>query len=443
MKSLPVRHVLVLFLSVALLLAVQLLAQGTTEKTALPVPLAPVVALSSNVVDDVETGSFTITAPNTTQYANAETVDWLAVNASTRGEAEGSLAPDEAGTITVDAEDLEYADGHVVSFSLVQVAALDDETYINSPRLIFCYPVHEECQDPETLIRALPPPVNASVNLLTPVPTATPDPNAQAETVQAQSSDDGGTFEVNVPVVGNVITNAQGFGWTADNTDGNSASGTENLGGAETQVLAQSTDTVETILFGASLVQYDVGDILRIILRSLAQEDSSRYVDSHPVVYYFCEDPDDDNPDCAALWSASQAGNGNGGSGGSGGSGSGSGGGSGSGSYGNCLNTDNAAPIKVCANTAYTQYTLYGVFQDSSTTDLVTVSSSTALHGSQAAASTLASGTNSAANKSYTLSYDGDGLMTLSTFYADKGPDVDKPYIITINQSHTVTYVQW
>lgn len=441
MKILAGRHVLVLYFLPALLLAGHMLAQETTTKTPLPAPLSPVITLNSSIDDNGdETGDFTIVSPNTTQFANAESVDWLAVNGSTRGEAEGSLAPSSAGTITVEAEDLEYEDGHVISFSLVQIAALDDATYTNSPRLIFCYPVHESCDDPETIIRSLPPPLNATVVLVTPEPTATPDPNAQGLSAESQTGDQGGTFQVDVPLVGNVITNAQGFGWSADNSDGNSASGTENLGGEGAQ--AQAEETVETIQFGANLVQYDVGDILRIILRSLAQDDSSRYVDSHPVVYYFCEDPNNADPDCAARWAASLGGNNNNGNGG-GGNGAGSGGAGGSGSFGNCLNTDNAAPIKVCANTDYTQYTLYGVFQDSSTTELVTVSSSTALHGSQAAASTLSSGTNSATNKPYTLSYDGEGVMTLSTFYADKGPDVDKPYVITINQSHTVVYVQW
>ncbi|MCY3946004.1 MAG: hypothetical protein OXF44_06940 [Anaerolineaceae bacterium] len=441
MKSLTGRHVLVLYLLPALLLASHLLAQGT-DKTPLPTPLSPVITLNSNIDDNGdETGNFTIVSPNTTQFANAESVDWLAVNASTRGEAEGSLTPSDAGTITVEAEDLEYEDGHIISFSLVQIAALDDATYTNSARLIFCYPVHESCDDPETIIRSLPPPLNATISLVTPEPTATPDPNAQGLSAESQTSDDSGTFQVSVPLVGNVITNAQGFGWSADNSDGNSASGQENLGGEGAQ--AQAEETVETIQFGSNLVQYDVGDILRIILRSLAQEDSSRYVDSHPVVYYFCEDPNDANPDCASLWSSATSGNNGGNNNNGNGNGAGSGGAGGSGSFGNCLNTDNAAPIKVCANSDYTQYTLYGVFQDSSTTDLATVSSSSALHESQAAASTLASGTNSAANKSYTLTYDGEGVMTLSTYYADKGPDVDKPYIITIDTHNTVRYVQW
>ena len=58
-----------------------------------------------------------------------------------------------------------------------------------------------------------------------------------------------------------------------------------------------------------------------------------------------------------------------------------------------------------------------------------------------AANSNLASGTNSAADQPYTVSYDGAGIMTLSTFYADKGPDVDKPYIITIDTHNTVRYL--
>ena len=58
-----------------------------------------------------------------------------------------------------------------------------------------------------------------------------------------------------------------------------------------------------------------------------------------------------------------------------------------------------------------------------------------------AANSNLATGTNSAADQPYTVSYDGAGIMTLSTFYADKGPDVDKPYIITIDTHNTVRYI--
>ena len=75
---------------------------------------------------------------------------------------------------------------------------------------------------------------------------------------------------------------------------------------------------------------------------------------------------------------------------------------------------------------------------------LTTVSSSSTLLAANTAVNTsLATGTNSAASKTYTVSYDGAGLMTLSTFYADKGPDVDKPYIITIDTHNTVRYIDW
>ena len=416
-----------LLLLLSLMPVGNVLAQGDTTtpeptatpvpKTPLPIPLAPVVTLNSDIDDNgVETGTFTITSPNTTQFANAETVDFLAVNPSTRGEAEESLQPANAGTITVDAEDLEYADGHIISFSLVQVAALDDEDYVNSPRLIFCYPVHESCQDPETIVRALPPPVGATVEL---VPAA-------------QTDHDDSTFQVTVPLPGDVITQAQSIDWNAENNrNGNTANGQQNLGGSG-DAQAQAVDPSETIQFGANLLEFEADDSLRITLRSVAEPGSRRYVDSHPVAYYYCIDP---NVDCAGLWATAPPGSGNGG---------GNGGNGGTGIDGTCLNTDEAAPIKVCVNTGGTSYTLYGIYQDSTTISLSIVSSVGTLYDANTAANdNLASGTNTAANKAYTVSYDGAGVMTLSTYYADKGPDVDKPYIITLNTENTVTYVQW
>ncbi len=198
---------------------------------------------------------------------------------------------------------------------------------------------------------------------------------------------------------------------------------------------AQSVEPREVIQFGASVVDFQSDEAIRIVLRTLAQAGSNSYVDSHPVVYYYCTDP---TVNCPARWSAGPPGGGDGG-----GDGDGAGGAGGSTNV-NCLNTDNAAPIKVCANADYTSYTLYGVYQDSSVTSLVSVSSASSLCGAKAAANNnLASGTNQAANKAYTVSYDGDCNMALSTYYADKGPDVDKPYIITIDEHHTVRYVQW
>ena len=453
MKSGLSRYILCLFLLLPLLTVGHVLAQTPEEeRTELPLPLAPVITLDSDIDEnDVEQGSFTITSPNTTQFDDAESVDWLAVNADTRDQQEGSLTPANAGTITINATDLGYADGHIVSFSMVQVAALDDEDYINSQRLIFCYPVHEDCADPETLVRALPPPLNATITLV-PADEAISQAEAQAEDqAKAQTSEDGGTFEINVPLPGSVINNANGFGWTAENSDGTSGSGTENLDDPDARTQAQAVDPSETIRFGTDLIDYQPEEVVRITLTTLAEDDDSRYVDSHPVTYYYCEDPDDPAPDCEAAWNEATSGN-TGGSGDDddddddddGGGGVGSGGGGGDGIIGICLNTDAAAPIKVCANEEYTIYTLYGVNADSTVVLLVTVSSSSALSDANTAAnSSLATGTNSAASKTYTVSYDGAGTMTLSTFYADKGPDVDKPYIITIDTHNTVRYVQW
>jgi hypothetical protein len=431
MKSGLRRYIPCLFLLLPLLTVGHALAQDEEEKTPLPLPLAPVITLDSDIDEnDVEQGSFTITSPNTTQFDDAESVDWLAVNAATRAEQEGSLLPADAGTITINAVDLEYADGDIISFSMVQVAALNDEDYTNSPRLIFCYPVHEACQDPEILIRALPPPLDAIIALVSADETVS-QADAQAE---AQASDDGGTFEVSVPLRGSVINNANGFGWRADNSDGTSGSGTENLGGPDAQTLAQTVDPTETIRFGTDLIDYQPEEVVRITVTTLAEDNDTRYVDSHPVIYYYCEDPDDLTPDCEAAWNDANSGNTGGGGGGDGGGGI----------TGVCLNTDAAAPIKVCANEEYTSYTLYGIIDADSSVSLGSVSSSSVLFDSGAAAnSNLASGTNSAADQPYTVSYDGAGLMTLSTFYADKGPDVDKPYIITIDTHNTVRYLQW
>ena len=433
------RYVLCLFLLLPLLAIGHVLAQTPEEeRTELPLPLAPVVALNSDIDEnDVEQGTFTITSPNTTQFDDAESVDWLVVNANTRDQQEDSLTPANAGTITINATDLGYADGDIISFSMVQVAALDDEDYTNSPRLIFCYPVHEACQDPEILIRALPPPLDATVTLV-PAAEAISQAEAQAE---AQASDDGGTFEVSVPLRGSVINNADGFGWTAENSDGTSGSGMEILDDPDAQTQAQAVDPSETIRFGTDLIDFQPGEVLRITLTTLAEDDDSHYVDSHPVTYYYCEDPDDPAPDCEAAWNEATSGN-TGGSGGNGGGGDSSSGGGGF--TGTCLNTDAAAPIKVCANDDYTSYTLYGIIDAENSVSLSSVSSSSVLSDSGAAAnSNLASGTNSAADQPYTVSYDGAGIMTLSTFYADKGPDVDKPYIITIDTHNTVRYVQW
>jgi uncharacterized membrane protein YgcG len=443
MKSGLRRYILCLFLLLPLLTVGHVLAQTPEdERTELPLPLAPVVTLNSDVDEnDVEQGNFTITSPNTTQFDDAESVDWLVVNADTRDQQEGSLTPANAGTITINATDLGYADGHIVSFSMVQVAALDDEDYINSQRLIFCYPVHEDCADPETLVRALPPPLNATITLV-PADEAISQADAQAEDqAEAQTSEAGGTFEINVPLPGSVINNADGFGWTAENSDGTSGSGTENLDDPDAQTQAQTVDPSETIRFGTDLIDFQPGEVVRITLTTLAEDDDSHYVDSHPVIYYYCQDPDDPAPDCEAAWNEATSGN-TGGSGGDGGGGDSSSGGGGI--TGTCLNTDAAAPIKVCANDDYTSYTLYGIIDADNSVSLVSVSSSSVLSDSGAAAnSNLASGTNSAADQPYTVSYDGAGIMTLSTFYADKGPDVDKPYIITIDTHNTVRYVQW
>lgn len=426
-----------LLLLLSLMAVGNVLAQDETPtpepKTPLPVPESPVVTLDSNVVTtdgvDTETGDFVITSSNTSQFANAESVEWIAANESTRDVVEDTVAPSAAGTIRVSAEDLAYEDGDIISFSLTSLAALDDEEYTDSPSLIFCYPVHEACRDPRTLIRSLPPPLNASISLVTPEPPADGD-------AQAQTSDGGGTFEVTVPLLGPVINNADGFNWQADNSDGNSASGQENLGGndAQAQAEAQAVDTTKIIRFGADLIDFQTEEVLRVTLRTLAPAGSNRYVDSHPVVYYYCTDP---NVNCANLWSTSTPGGGGGGGGDNGDGGDGGGGEV-------CLNTDEAAPIKVCANADYTSYTLYGVNQDSTVQSLASVTSTSSLCDSGAAANdSLASGNNPAANKTYTVSYDGDCTMTLSTYYADKGPDVNKPYVITIDEHHTVSYVQW
>ncbi|MDE0609342.1 MAG: hypothetical protein OXH77_05445 [Anaerolineaceae bacterium] len=382
------------------------------------------MTLDSNVVNDVETGDFVVTSSNTSVFNNAESVELFSAIESRRTEAEETVSPADAGTIRISAEDLEYEDGDIVSFSLTGLAALDDPTYSDSPSLIFCYPVHESCRDPRTLVRSLPPPVDATVSL--------------SATAQAQTEGTGGTFEVNIPVRGTVIANADGFQWYAHNSDGNSASGQENLGGgvvpvqaqAEVQAEAQAVDSFETIQFGADLIDFEPDESVRITLRTVAPTGSNIYVDSHPVVYYFCVDP---GVDCAALWHTLTPG-------GDGGDDNGGGGGLG----GNCLNTDEAAPIKVCANADYSSYTLYGVYQDSTVQSLSSVTSASSLCGAKEDADdNLASGTNVAANKAYTVSYDGDCTMTLSTYYADKGPDVNKPYIITIDEHHTVRYVQW
>ncbi len=419
---------IVVCLVLVLLLAVtgQALAQDPpATKTPLPVPESPVVTLDSNIENDVETGDFVVTSSNTSVFNNAESVELFSAIESRRTEAEEIVSPADAGTIRISAEDLEYEDGDIVSFSLTGLAALDDATYSDSPSLIFCYPVHESCSDPRTLVRSLPPPVDATVSL--------------SATAQAQTEGTGGTFEVNIPIRGTVIASADGFQWNAHNSDGNSASGQENLGTsqvlvqaqaeAEVQAEAQAVDSFETIQFGADLIDFEPDESVRITLRTVAPSGSNIYVDSHPVVYYFCVDPD---VDCAALWNSSVPGGGGDGDGGGGGVG------------GNCLNTDEAAPIKVCANADYSSYTLYGVYQDSTVQSLSSVTSASSLCGAKAEAEdNLASGTNVAANKAYTVSYDGDCTMTLSTYYADKGPDVDKPYIITIDEHHTVRYVQW
>ena len=317
MKSGLRRYILCLFLLLPLLTVGHVLAQTPEEeRTELPLPLAPVVTLNSDVDEnDVEQGTFTITSPNTTQFDNAESVDWLVVNADTRDQQEGSLTPANAGTITINATDLGYADGHIVSFSMVQVAALDDEDYINSQRLVFCYPVHEDCADPETLVRALPPPLNATITLV-PADEAISQADAQAEDqAEAQTSEDGGTFEINVPLPGTVINNADGFGWTAENSDGTSGSGTEDLDDPDAQTQAQTVDPSETIRFGTDLIDYQPEEVVRITLTTLAEDDDSHYVDSHPVIYYYCEDPDDPAPDCEAAWNVATSGN-TGGSGG-------------------------------------------------------------------------------------------------------------------------------
>ena len=442
------RHFVLCLILVLLLAATgHALAQGAgttpeptatpVPKTPLPVPESPVVTLDSNIVTtdgvDTETGDFVITSSNTSQFDNAESVEWIAANESTRDVEEDTIAPADAGTIRIGAQDLGYQAGDIISFSLTSLAALDDETYSDSPSLIFCYPVHESCRDPRTLIRSLPPPLGATIALVT------PEPPAEGE-AQAQTSGGGGTITISIPEIGSVITNAQGYNWQADNSDGNSASGTENRGNGQAQAEfqaqaqaeadAQAVESTEVIQFGADLIDFQEEEAIRITLRALAPSGSNRYVDSHPVVYYYCTDP---NVNCPNLWGSSPpGGDGDDGDGGDGGT------------SGTCLNTDGGAPIKVCANADYTSYTLYGVYQDSSVQSLVSVTSASSLCGAKAAAdNNLASGTNVATNKAYTVSYDGDCTMTLSTYYADKGPDVDKPYVNTIDEHHTVRYVQW
>ena len=421
------RYGLCLLLLILSLSVGQVLAQEV-EKAPLPLPLAPVVTLASNIQDGVEQGTFTIASPDTAQFKNAESVDWLAVNPSTRTDAEGSLKPSDAGSIEVSAADLQYAEGHIISFSMVNVAALADATYTSSSRLIFCYPVYEACQDPETLVRALPPPLYATITLAT----------ESSDEAQAQAADDG-AFQVDIPLRGSVILNARGFSWTAENSNNDSvASGTKVLDEPGAQFAASSTETVN-VQFGSALIQFTSDDVLRFTVHSLAEENDRQYSDSHPVTYWYCEIEGVVEPDCEQRWNDDRS-SGDEGAGGAGGAGGAAGAGGGV----NCLNTDEAAPIVVCANAAYTEYTLYGIVQGGTSVSLSSVTSSSSLLDANAAAnSNLASGTNSAADKTYTVSYDGNGTMTLSTFYADKGPDVDKAYVITIDEHHTVRYQQW
>ena len=129
------RHIVLCLILVLLLAATgYVLAQGTGEetKTPLPVPESPVVTLESNIVGGVETGEFIITSPNVTQFENAEFVEWIAANESTRDDVEGTLDPSYAGTIRVSATDLGYQDGDIISFSLTSLAALDDATYTDT-----------------------------------------------------------------------------------------------------------------------------------------------------------------------------------------------------------------------------------------------------------------------------------------------------------------------
>ena len=426
MKITAHRSSLLLLLLLLPLLALP--ARAGEKKSPLPLPQAPVLSLTpgfqaASDQDSVASTVFTITSPDTGQFANAASVDWLAVNSATRASVGGSLLPAEAATIVVNAADLEYADGHVLSFSLVSVAAADDPQHSNSARLIFCFPVHEDCQDPETLVRALPPPVDASISLL---------PAAAASARAADS----GTFEISVPLRGAAIANALLFSWTVENSNRNAvASGQQTLGPqAQTAALAEASESIE---FGAGLVRYAPDDALRITLRTIAGDDG-RYADSHAVTYFYCNVQRAPNIDCAALYAdpdilpplvaftadeeeEEPVDD----------------------SRGNCLNNDVAAPIVICADDDYAIYTLYGINQDSSSVILDYVSSSSALLAANAVASTLASGTNSATGKAWSLSYNGSGTMTLSTYYADKAPDVDKPYVITIDNQHRVTYLQW
>ncbi len=437
MKSGFGRCVLCLFLLLSLFATSFVLAQDQettatpTPKTPLPLSLTPVITLESSVNSKgVEVGNFKIASSNTSQFADAESVDVLAINPSTRGEVELTASPSSAGTFSVSAETLGYdaAESHIISFSMTMVAALDDPDHENGPSLIFCYPVYEACQDPATLVRALPPPTDGTVTL---------EPEEPEGEKPGARTAGGGTFIMEIPLRGTVIQNARNITWNADNSgNDDEASGQKGLDSAQAQAVDAEADQV-TIQFGSDLVGYKSGssDVVRIRARARAPVSSNQYSDSHNVNYYYCEVPDDPDPDCEALYNDGDDGDGDGG----GGDGGGDGGG-----VENCLNTDAAAPIKVCANEDYTSYTLYGIIDADNSVSLGSVSSSSVLFDSSAAAnSNLASGTNSAADQPYTVSYDGAGLMTLSTYYADKGPDVDKPYIITIDTHHTVRYVQW
>jgi len=112
-------------LVLVLLLAVtgQALAQDPpATKTPLPVPESPVVTLDSNIENDVETGDFVVTSSNTSVFNNAESVELFSAIESRRTEAEEIVSPADAGTIRISAEDLEYEDGDIVSFSLTGLA---------------------------------------------------------------------------------------------------------------------------------------------------------------------------------------------------------------------------------------------------------------------------------------------------------------------------------
>ncbi len=445
----------VLFL-LFLLVTGPVLAQGETPtatpvppptavpKTPLPLPMSPVIELESELSEEgVEVGTFVISSSDRDQFADAESVDVLAINPSTRGEVELSSSPSNAGTFRVSAETLEYADGHIISFSMEMVAALDDPDFESGPHLIFCYPVYELCQDPATLVRSLPPPTGGTVTL--DVDTE------EGEEPAAQTAGGGSTFNVSIPLQGTVITQAEGIIWEADNSGNDAtASGQQSLTSAQAQTVDAEASAISTVTiqFGAGIVGYESGstDVVKVTVRARAPQGSNRYTDSHSVGYYYCEDPNDPEPDCEERYHNGGSGGGPGGDpGGPGGDGGDGGdGGAGSSAAANCLNTDAAAPIKVCANADYSQYLIIGVYRGGDTIELATVASSSALYDAGTAANdNLASGTNVAAGKSYTLSYDGKGLMTLSTFYQDNPPDVNKAYVITIDTHHTVRYLQW